>query len=98
MADRLARAAARPAADHWFFRLRRPSDHGALGCNLRAAAGRAWLDRESKRLHRVPLGGGAQRTTELARLKVDVIVTGGTPTAAATKAVTAGIPIVFTLA
>jgi putative tryptophan/tyrosine transport system substrate-binding protein len=35
--------------------------------------------------------------TELARLKVDVIVTGGTPTAAATKAVTAGIPIVFTL-
>jgi ABC-type uncharacterized transport system substrate-binding protein len=35
--------------------------------------------------------------TELVRLKVDVIVTGGTPTAAATKAVTAGIPIVFTL-
>jgi putative tryptophan/tyrosine transport system substrate-binding protein len=35
--------------------------------------------------------------TELARLKVDVIVTGGTPTAAATKAVTARIPIVFTL-
>jgi putative ABC transport system substrate-binding protein len=35
--------------------------------------------------------------TELARLKVDVIVTGGTPTAAATKAATASIPIVFTL-
>jgi putative tryptophan/tyrosine transport system substrate-binding protein len=34
---------------------------------------------------------------ELAGLKVDVIVTGGTPAAAATKGVTAGIPIVFTL-
>jgi putative ABC transport system substrate-binding protein len=34
---------------------------------------------------------------ELVRLKVDVIVTGGTTTAAATKAATVGIPIVFAL-
>src|SRR5262245_42255732 len=34
---------------------------------------------------------------ELVRLKVDVIVTGGTPTATAAKAATADIPIVFAL-
>src|SRR5262245_36565056 len=45
--------------------------------------------------------GRSERYSEIAaefvRRRVDVIVTGGTPTAAATKAATANIPIVFTL-
>ena len=42
-----------------------------------------------------PAGPAPAQYNELAGLKFDVIITGGTPTAAAMKAVTAGIPIVI---
>src|SRR5262245_48401745 len=68
-----------------------------------AATARTRLDRRSQRRDRVSLGEGrnerfAQIAAEFVRLKVDVIVTGGTPQVLAAKQATSVIPIVFAVA
>src|SRR5262249_5930582 len=55
-----------------------------------------WIERRTVSIEYRWAEGRSERYSEIAaefvRLKVDVIVTGGTPTAAATKAATASIP------
>ena len=58
------------------------------------------MDRESNRRNRISLGGRARErygeiAAEFVRLKVDVIVTSGTPVVIAARQATAVIPIVF---
>ena len=71
-----------------------------MGRRICAAAARTRLDRGPHCRDRVPLGEGrAERYAEIAaefvRLKVDVILAGGTEAAIAAKQATSVIPIVF---
>ena len=87
---------------------RRPSDTSAaagrksprMGRPIRAAAARPRLDRGPHHRDRVPLGRGrperyAAIAAEFVRLKVDVILAGGTEPAIAAKQATSVIPIIF---
>ena len=70
-----------------------------MGRPIRAAAARPRLDRGPHHRDRVPLGRGRRAlcaiAAEFVRLKVDVILAGGTEPAIAAKQATSVIPIIF---
>jgi ABC transporter substrate binding protein len=88
------------ATDHWVLGRGHVRCAEQLDSRVRAATSRARLDRGAQCGDRVSLGGGrGDRTAEIAaefvRLKVDVIVTGGTALVAAAMREGSTIPIVF---
>ena len=100
LAARGARTAAGKAADHRVPRRWGTNNPARMGRRICAAAARTRLDRGPHCRDRVPLGEGrAERYAEIAaefvRLKVDVILAGGTEAAIAAKQATSVIPIVF---
>ena len=70
-----------------------------MGRRFCAAIARTWLDRRAQHRDRVWAEGRSERFAEIAaefvRLKVDVILTSGTPPVLAAKQATSVIPIVF---
>ena len=101
MAARCARAAAGQAADHGNLGRRGALGRRANGLSLLCSnsANSAWIDGRNLAIeYRWAEGRNeryAENAAEFVRLKVDIIVTSGTPATLAAKQETAVIPIVF---